>query len=84
MLDGSDERIRGNYKIRPDAIKRCYVVARERGLKIFAIQDGGQCFGSRDKNRYKKYKRSRKCANMKGGYYANDVYLTADPKGKLT
>ena len=74
ILERSDDRLRDTYWNRKAAIEKCYVVARENGLRIFSIQNGGQCFGSADRNVYKKYGRSTKCKNMKGGDWANDVY----------
>ena len=36
----------GNYKTRSDVINKCYNVAKEKGDKYFAIQDGGFCSSS--------------------------------------
>merc|ERR1712072_366043 len=80
QIDGSDARIRGNYRARSDAINKCYAVARERGMRIFALQDGGWCAASKDLNGYKKYGKANHCRNMKGGGWANDVYLILNPK----
>ena len=42
---------------------------------VFAIQDGGQCFGSSTaQNTYSKYGTSSECSGGKGGPLANDVY----------
>ena len=48
--------------------------AKARGFKVFALQDGGQCFGSDDLNAYKKYGGSTKCSDGRGGPFANSVY----------
>merc|ERR1712072_872337 len=79
QLDGSDARIRGNYKARKDAINKCFAVARARGNRIFAIQDGGWCAASKNLNGYKRYGKANNCARWKGGAWANDVYLILHP-----
>ena len=49
--------------------------ARKRGYKVFAVQNGGECFlRPRTKITYNKYGRSTKCRGGKGGPWANDVY----------
>ena len=48
--------------------------AKARGFKVFAIQDGGQCFGSDDLNGYKRYGGSTQCSDGTGGPFANSVY----------
>ena len=73
-MDGSDPRISGNYQGRSDAINACYTVAKERGMKLFAVQDGGWCAAAKDFSSYAKYGRSGNCRNGKGGGWANDVY----------
>jgi hypothetical protein len=80
QLDGSDARIQGNYQARTDSINKCFAVARERGMRIFAVQHGGWCAASKDLNGYKKYGKANNCANGKGGGLANDVYLISHPK----
>ena len=45
------------------------------GYTVFAIQDGGQCFGSPTaQSTYAKYGTSTKCSHGKGGPMANNVY----------
>lgn len=57
------------------AVRDCAHQARKRGYKIFAVQNGGECFlGPRAKITYNKYGRSTKCRGGKGGPWANDVY----------
>ena len=82
-MDGSDARILGNYQARKDAIKKCFEVAKERGMKIFAVQHGGWCAASKGLNGYQKYGKATNCANGKGGAWANDVYLITAP-GKIS
>ena len=73
-LEGKDSRLTGNYKQRANAIELCYEVAKTKWLKIFAIQDNGQCFGGDGGEDYKRYGSSTKCVGGKGGVYANSVY----------
>jgi hypothetical protein len=73
-LDGSDPAISGNYQQRANAINECYNIAKERGMKIFAVQDGGWCAADNNLNSYNKYGSSGNCRNGKGGPWANDVY----------
>jgi hypothetical protein len=74
QLDGSDPRISGNYQARGNAINACYKVAKERGMKVFAVQDGGWCAADNNLHSYNKYGGSGNCRNGKGGPWANDVY----------
>ena len=51
------------------------MIALEDEFPIFAIQDGGQCFGSpKDDVAYTQKGPSADCSNKKGGPMANDVY----------
>ena len=34
-----------NYKIREDPLRKCAIAALDNGLQMFAIENGGQCFG---------------------------------------
>ena len=54
---------------------KCAETAKGLGYKYFAIQDGGQCFTSRDAGeKYNIYGKSEKCRNGLGGPMASDVY----------
>ena len=59
-------------------------------MVLFAVQNGGWCAAAVNLNGYKKYGKSGKCRNGKGGPWANDVYRITNPirpalpKGKLT
>jgi len=47
-----------------------------RGYKAFAVQHQGWCAtGPRAHLTYRKYGRSNRCRNGKGGPWANDVYV---------
>jgi len=65
-----------HYKRRTDVIKKCYNAANFLGYKIFAVQDGGQCFSSQKAEvAYNKYGTSSDCASDgEGGPMANSVY----------
>lgn len=78
ILEGRSPFLRGNYKRRKFAIKKCTLVAVKRGYAYLGVQDGGQCFsGPRAHKTYAKYGRSNRCRNGKGGAWANDVYRIA-------
>merc|ERR1711962_381216 len=79
QIDGSDARIRGNYRARADAINKCYQVAREKHMVLFAVQHQGWCAAAKNFLGYKKYGKSNACKNGKGGPWANDVYRITNP-----
>ena len=79
QIEGSDPRIRGNYVRRGDAINKCYQVARQRKMIIFAVQNGGWCAAAGNLNGYRKYGKAGNCKNGKGGPWANDVYRITNP-----
>ena len=62
--------------MRQDSVKKCAQVAKKQGFSAFAVENGGQCFGGENLLKtYKKYGRSRDCANDgRGGDYAMEVY----------
>ena len=72
--EGSSPILDGAYSARQDAIKKCYTVAKAKGDKIFALQDGGWCASAPDENSYNKYGAATNCSNGLGGGWANDVY----------
>jgi hypothetical protein len=78
VLEGGDPTITdaypGAYKVREDAIVKCYKYAKSKGYKYFAVQDGGHCQGSNNLEESKKYGQSTACSNGKGGGWANDIY----------
>ena len=79
QIEGSDPRIRGSYRGRADAINKCYQVARQRKMIIFAVQNGGWCAAATNLNGYRKYGKAGNCRNGKGGPWANDVYRITNP-----
>ncbi|KAI8481126.1 Retinoschisin [Branchiostoma belcheri] len=76
ILEWTHPRLTGIYRLRRNAIEKCYRVARSRGYTVFALQHGGQCLGGRNAhNTYKKYGSSTACAaDGEGGDWANEVY----------
>ena len=87
-LEGLDAKISGKYRTRSDAINKCFMVARKRGCKIFALFEQGMCLASNDLNTYKYHGKSKWCKNSKGSFRAKDVYLILRPtfvqKSKLS
>ena len=62
---------------RENAIAKCFETAKELGHRIFALQDGGQCFTEEPGLglSYEKYGQSSDCSgDGEGGPMANDVY----------
>lgn len=54
-----------NYKGRSHALFKCARAAGDKGLKVFGIENGGQCFASADGvKRYRKYGPSKDCKSM--------------------
>ena len=81
-LEGKSRLLKGSYRRRPYAIKKCALSAERRGYKVFAVQHGGWCAASRTAYRtYAKYGKSNRCRNGKGGPWSNDVYFL---KGRFT
>jgi len=75
VIEGTTAWLKGNYRHRMHAIRKCYRAARRKGFKVFAIQNGGQCLASNTAGKtYKKYGRSTACKRGKGGTLANNVY----------
>ncbi|XP_035700319.1 uncharacterized protein LOC118432806 [Branchiostoma floridae] len=78
ILEGTDPRLDGHYQARVNATDKCFRVARSRGFSVFAVQNGGQCFGSAEgHNTYTRYgaRSSSDCGeDGEGGYYASSVY----------
>jgi len=72
---GLDKAIGGSYATRKDAINKCFKVALKKGMKVFAVQNGGWCAASKSTSGYKKYGKATGCKNGKGGPERSDVYL---------
>ena len=65
-----------HYKRRDYAIEKCYGAAKFLKFNAFAVQDGGQCFASKNtKAEALKYGKSTNCKDDgKGGPLASAVY----------
>ena len=78
QMDGRNSLVKGYYRRRADAILKCALVALRFGYRVFAVQHQGWCAtGRRAHVTYRKYGRSNRCRNGKGGPWANDVYKIA-------
>lgn len=78
-LEGKYPILDGPYQTRKDAVQKCFQVALENEFPLFALLDGGQCFGTVDakvsyKTRGISHGRSNDCSIGKGGPMANDIY----------
>lgn len=62
-LEGKHTQLKHqDYKTRVNSLMKCAEAADENNLKLFALQNGGQCFGgSNNENTYYKYGRSSQC-----------------------
>jgi len=69
-----DSALGGNYKLRKDAINKCYRLAVSKGLTVFGVQDGGWCAAGKSVADAQKYGEATNCMHGKGGGWANDVY----------
>lgn len=75
MLESTDGRVIGNYKKRYDALLKCAEVAIEQRYTLFALRDGGQCFGGfKGTTKYWKHGVSRHCRNGMGSTSSKNVY----------
>ena len=90
-IDDKIDQIFNPYKHRENPYKNCFDAAMSYDFTAFALQDGGQCFGSDNKESYKKYGNSDKCGfgengetweEWKGGAMAN--YVWEIERGKLS
>ena len=76
ILEGLDRTLDGSYLLRNNPIAKCAVAAMRAGYSMFAVQNGGQCFGSATAPQtFDKYGESDACmADGEGGPLANQVY----------
>ncbi|XP_078379543.1 uncharacterized protein LOC144662575 [Oculina patagonica] len=81
-LEGKDYMLNGNAGSRSDPILKCYKAAKNKGFKVFALQDGGFCSSSDTaENTFNKYGTSLNCkSDGEGGPLANQVYYIKDYK----
>lgn len=75
-LEGRSRLLKGHYRKRWDAIRKCALAAERRRYKVFAVQHGGWCASARRAHlTYGRYGKSNRCRNGKGGPWANSVYV---------
>lgn len=76
-LEGKDPVLDGGYTARKNPIEKCYQAARNRGFKVFAVQNGGWCASSATAHdTYDKHGSSSNClVDGAGGPGANQVYF---------
>lgn len=70
----------------PDAVLKCYQLARFKMYKAFGVQNGGECYSSVDADTtYDKYGAGSDCKDGTGSPSSNDVYFINDfdPYAKL-
>lgn len=53
-----------NYKARKYALLKCARAAADKRLKIFGMENGGQCFGAEDEKSLNKYGMAVECKGM--------------------
>ena len=83
-LEGRSRLLKGSYRRRRNAIKKCALAAYKRGYRMFAIQHGGWCASARRAHlTYRRYGKSNRCRNGKGGPWANDVYVLRGMKPNI-
>ena len=63
-------------------IQKCNEAAYQRGLPVFAVQYGHQCFASSDPNSFKRIGNAYNCNGGRGGSWAQDVFKTQEPCDK--
>ena len=84
QLEGTMKELRGDYRSRPEAIKKCGEAAKKRGFSLYAVQNGGWCAAASytleqalsPNAAYRKYGKATHCRNGKGAAYANNVYFS--------
>ena len=83
-MDSRNPLVTGYYRRRADAILKCALVALRFGYRAFAVQHQGWCAtGPRAHLTYRKYGRTNRCRNGKGGPWANDVYAVSGKRNFL-
>ena len=74
-MEGLHPSLNDDYKKRSNPITKCAAAAKAYGYKVFAVQNGGQCFADPlAEKTYTTYGPSTQCRFGVGGALANDVY----------
>ncbi len=51
-----------DYKLREDPLRKCAIAALDNKMKLFAVENGGQCLGDKTITKsYKKYGTANHC-----------------------
>ena len=65
----------GNFHRRKDPVSACAAAALRRRFKVFAVENGGECYSGRLAHRtYNRYGPTNRCRGGRGGPWAMDVY----------
>lgn len=65
----------GNFHRRKDPVSACAAAALRRRFKVFAVENGGECYSGRSAHRtYNRYGPTNRCRRGRGGPWAMDVY----------
>ena len=82
-IEGTDDKLSDDYKLRSQAIRKCAIVSAKQGFPIFGIHDGGQCVSSDTAwLTYDKNGESTDCGDGKGALNAIDVYAVVYDGGE--
>ena len=74
-MEGLHSSLNDNYEKRSNPIIKCAQAAKISGYKVFAVQNGGQCFADAYAEKtYTTYGPSTQCKSGVGGPLANNVY----------
>jgi len=72
--DNASRAIAGGIRFRGD-INKCANYAKAHHWRMFAVQNGGECFtGPHAQDTYDKFGTAKNCHGGKGGGWANEVY----------
>ncbi|KAL9981496.1 hypothetical protein ACROYT_G010203 [Oculina patagonica] len=85
ILEGKHRLLKDpDYKSRVNALMKCANAAFDMSLVMFALQNGGQCFGGKDSEKtFRKYGPSTACCgDGEGGPWSNEVYSFLGNNGK--
>lgn len=65
----------GNFHRAKDPVITCAQAAAKRRFKVFAVENGGECYSGRlAHSTYNRYGPSNRCRRGRGGPWAMDVY----------
>ena len=86
-LEGKSKLLSDNWKQRSNPLNACAEAAKEEKLKVFAVQDGGQCFGGPYAHIfYNQYGPSNLCKGIRMHFlfaFKLNVKIISKPTGKI-